>query len=870
MNRLWNVRHAQQHQGPPKWVPILGELQKTLQKGEYLPLRPLPMFESNFVQVTNRGGPVFVHHRANRLTMGVAASLPGLMLPDILLIAQPPEGRDTSSLILTRMIPLDLVHLYVHDLSSWRLKLRLVTGRCYYLELDAPDHEVGFLFNRWIRLINLLREPATTWAPRTLHTPPLDMSLATAPASTWHLQDQAHIKRTVAIAEPTFPYKMLASQKKKKKAKGFVHFVPPGKTSITIRTIFSIISNTINQSQSSKASYTPGDPWPVTSESDEATGKGGVIKNPSRCISNESPDFTFPGSYDHLETLLWKQDIEELMDPESSTLSSSSLGPSPYPPPRYLFPARISFPGPRDKARNMGSRQGQGPPLSQKAASAPTTSLKAPFIVDQSHKVPAVPAPSRKAPASRAPGRKATAGGGPSQKMPPASALPQKTPAIPYPSRKHPAVYFPPQKTLPPSQKALPVSAGPPVPNKESLFPLAPSQKAPTSLPQYQMAGGPSTLQEKAITKLDVLPLGVSGGHMLERSEEKPKTVVLLGAQETNKVEMRTQMMSLELPFTTTKKESEDILVSKTRELTLDGLKGRGKVEDRASKMKEELSLDLPGMKSKEVERQKRWIKTKEMVIEGPLPEQSRPFSVEGLALAKLMIIANSKEKHLRMPAVSLPSWLSVASGTSTVSTKAPLPFSPSQLTLLERQPVIVKEQPESHTWVKENLQQRWTESEPPWDSVGTSKMTLHTVPTSDNPKVVSNPQVPIPLPALPWEDLQQAPIPAAPISRTSGSGRTQGSGPRPPWTMDVETQKPPKGKWTTPPFDPRFPNQNQTRNCYQNFLDYHRCIKNMNRRGKSTEPCEYYFRVYHSLCPISWVQRWNEQMRQGTFPGKI
>lgn len=51
MNRLWNIRHTQQHPTPPKWVPILGELQKTLQKGEYLPLRPLPMFESNFVQV---------------------------------------------------------------------------------------------------------------------------------------------------------------------------------------------------------------------------------------------------------------------------------------------------------------------------------------------------------------------------------------------------------------------------------------------------------------------------------------------------------------------------------------------------------------------------------------------------------------------------------------------------------------------------------------------------------------------------------------------------------------------------------------------------------------------------------------------------
>lgn len=36
---------------------------------------------------------------------------------------------------------------------------------------------------------------------------------------------------------------------------------------------------------------------------------------------------------------------------------------------------------------------------------------------------------------------------------------------------------------------------------------------------------------------------------------------------------------------------------------------------------------------------------------------------------------------------------------------------------------------------------------------------------------------------------------------------------------LDIESQKSPKGRWPTPPFDPRFPNQNQTRNCYQNFL---------------------------------------------------
>ncbi|XP_011852348.1 PREDICTED: cytochrome c oxidase subunit 6B2 [Mandrillus leucophaeus] len=51
---------------------------------------------------------------------------------------------------------------------------------------------------------------------------------------------------------------------------------------------------------------------------------------------------------------------------------------------------------------------------------------------------------------------------------------------------------------------------------------------------------------------------------------------------------------------------------------------------------------------------------------------------------------------------------------------------------------------------------------------------------------------------------------------------------------------------------------------------DYHRCLKIRTRRGKSTQPCEYYYRVYHSLCPTSWVESWNEQIKNGTFAGKI
>ncbi|XP_067133499.1 cytochrome c oxidase subunit 6B2 [Centruroides vittatus] len=73
--------------------------------------------------------------------------------------------------------------------------------------------------------------------------------------------------------------------------------------------------------------------------------------------------------------------------------------------------------------------------------------------------------------------------------------------------------------------------------------------------------------------------------------------------------------------------------------------------------------------------------------------------------------------------------------------------------------------------------------------------------------------------------------------------------------------------KFWTPPFDPRFPNQNQTKNCYQNFLDYHRCRK---IKGTDYEPCEYFKRVYKSLCPNAWIAKWDEQIEEGRFPGKI
>ena len=58
--------------------------------------------------------------------------------------------------------------------------------------------------------------------------------------------------------------------------------------------------------------------------------------------------------------------------------------------------------------------------------------------------------------------------------------------------------------------------------------------------------------------------------------------------------------------------------------------------------------------------------------------------------------------------------------------------------------------------------------------------------------------------------------------------------------------------KLETAKFDARFPNVNQTKNCWTNFRDYHRCVK---ARGEDYEACQWFKKTYTSLCPVSWVR---------------
>ncbi len=74
------------------------------------------------------------------------------------------------------------------------------------------------------------------------------------------------------------------------------------------------------------------------------------------------------------------------------------------------------------------------------------------------------------------------------------------------------------------------------------------------------------------------------------------------------------------------------------------------------------------------------------------------------------------------------------------------------------------------------------------------------------------------------------------------------------------------EGKATVP-FDPGFPNQNQTRNCWQNYVDFHRCV---NIKGEEYQPCQYFSNNFKALCPNAWVEKWDDQRERGAFPAKL
>ncbi|KAJ8541358.1 hypothetical protein K7X08_002174 [Anisodus acutangulus] len=76
-----------------------------------------------------------------------------------------------------------------------------------------------------------------------------------------------------------------------------------------------------------------------------------------------------------------------------------------------------------------------------------------------------------------------------------------------------------------------------------------------------------------------------------------------------------------------------------------------------------------------------------------------------------------------------------------------------------------------------------------------------------------------------------------------------------------------PEIKLETAPADFRFPTTNQTRHCFTRYVEYHRCTA---AKGEGAAECDKFAKYYRSLCPGEWIDRWNEQRENGTFPGPL
>ncbi|XP_006903500.1 PREDICTED: protein FAM71D-like, partial [Elephantulus edwardii] len=55
-------------------------------------------------------------------------------------------------------LPLQFVTLSVHDAKNMRLKVKLASGKAYYLQLCAPASKQEILFCRWVDLIAILNQ----------------------------------------------------------------------------------------------------------------------------------------------------------------------------------------------------------------------------------------------------------------------------------------------------------------------------------------------------------------------------------------------------------------------------------------------------------------------------------------------------------------------------------------------------------------------------------------------------------------------------------------------------------------------------------------------------------------------------------------
>ncbi|KAK2117025.1 Golgi-associated RAB2 interactor protein 3 [Saguinus oedipus] len=159
----------------------MGDLQRQLYKREeYDIFKYAPMFESDFIQISKKGEVIDVHNRVRMVTVGIVCTSPILPLPDVMLLARPAKvyeeharqdrftkgkrRRPPKTLELTRLIPLKFVKISIHNHEKQQLRLKLATGRTFYLQLCPSSDTREDLFCYWEKLVYLLRPPVDSYS----------------------------------------------------------------------------------------------------------------------------------------------------------------------------------------------------------------------------------------------------------------------------------------------------------------------------------------------------------------------------------------------------------------------------------------------------------------------------------------------------------------------------------------------------------------------------------------------------------------------------------------------------------------------------------------------------------------------------------
>ncbi|XVE60523.1 hypothetical protein DITRI_Ditri05aG0135800 [Diplodiscus trichospermus] len=123
--------------------------------------------------------------------------------------------------------------------------------------------------------------------------------------------------------------------------------------------------------------------------------------------------------------------------------------------------------------------------------------------------------------------------------------------------------------------------------------------------------------------------------------------------------------------------------------------------------------------------------------------------------------------------------------------------------------------------------------------------------------------------PAASVEESTDAPTAAAEES-TEPNPAAENSGEDAPAAAEEnsgDAEETPEIKLETAPADFRFPTTNQTRHCFTRYIEYHRCVA---AKGEDAPECDKFAKYYRALCPGEWIDRWNEQRENGTFPGPL